>query len=120
MAVNPRSTADLNRMPVTAVDTGETIPARSVKCLGTSRNPRHLPGTTNRSGRLTLKTFTTLAFAAVAVFSLAAMPAMAQSNAAPSDPRITGTQGGTVTTPSGKKVQAPPRPAPGSKGSETN
>ena len=66
-----------------------------------------------------MKTITTLAFAAFAVLSFAAMPAMAQSNAAPSDPRITGNQGGTVTTPSGKKVQAPPRPAPGSKGSDT-
>jgi hypothetical protein len=76
--------------------------------------------TTNQSGRLILKAITTLAVGALVMLPLAAMPAMAQSNAAPSDPRITGNQGGTVTTPSGKKVQAPPRPAPGSKGSDAN
>ena len=70
------------------------------------------------TGRATLRSIKTLAFAAVAVLSLAAMPAMAQSNAAPSDPRISGTQGGKVTTQTGKTVQAPPRPAPGSKGTD--
>ena len=56
--------------------------------------------------------------AGFAVLSLAAMPAMAQSNAAPSDPRITGMQGGKVTTQDGKTVEAPPQPAPGNKGSD--
>lgn len=65
-----------------------------------------------------MRSIKTFAFAAFSVLSLAAMPAMAQSNAAPSDPRITGTQGGKVTSQSGKTVEAPPRPAPGSKGSD--
>ena len=65
-----------------------------------------------------MKIITTLALAAFAVLPFAATPVMAQSNGAPSDQNITGTQGGTVTTPSGKKVQAPPRPAPGSKGTD--
>ena len=65
-----------------------------------------------------MRSIKTVAFTAFTVLSLAAMPVMAQSNAAPSDPRITGTQGGKVTTQTGKTVQAPPRPAPGSKGSD--
>jgi hypothetical protein len=93
-------------------------PKLDPKIPGTSRAPAHYPGTFNASGRPTLKTITTLALAAFTVLPLAATPVMAQSNGAPSDQNVTGTQGGTVTTQSGKTVQAPPAPPPGSKGSD--
>jgi hypothetical protein len=56
----------------------------------------------------------------IAGVSFAALPAMAQSNAAPGNPTVTGYQGGKITTPEGKTVYAPPRPAPGSNGGDNS
>jgi hypothetical protein len=58
----------------------------------------------------------TLFLVSAAILMFAAMPAMAQSNAAPGNPAITGYPGGKVTEPDGKTVQAPPQPPPGSSG----
>ncbi len=65
-----------------------------------------------------MKPMNILMAVAFTALPLAAMPAMAQSNAAPGNPAVTGSPGGTVTTESGKKVQAPPQPPEGSKGGE--
>jgi hypothetical protein len=66
-----------------------------------------------------MKSLKVLMILSAAALPLAAMPAMAQSNAAPGNPAITGNQGGKVTTQDGKTVQAPPRGTPGSNGGDT-
>jgi hypothetical protein len=67
-----------------------------------------------------MKSLKALMFLAAAALPLGAIPAMAQSNAAPGNPAITGYQGGKVRTQDGKTVEAPPRPAPGSSGGDNS
>jgi len=65
-----------------------------------------------------MKTLRALAFS-IAALPLLSIPVLAQSNAAPGNPAVTGTPGGTVTTQDGKTVQTPPQPPEGSKGGES-
>jgi hypothetical protein len=53
-----------------------------------------------------------LMLSALATLPLVALPAMAQTNMPPADQSTTGTK----TTQSGKTVEAPPQPPPGTNG----
>ncbi len=65
-----------------------------------------------------MNTLRPLMFALAAGLPLLSIPAFAQSNAAPGNPAVTGTPGGTTTTQDGKTVNTPPQP-PSGKGGES-